>query len=407
MVSYSVEKAKEMVVEAGKKLVETGLIARTWGNVSARISDTQFVITPSGRAYETLTPEEIVVVNIVDCEHEGDIKPSSEKGIHADAYRLRPDVNFVIHTHQVKASVLSATGINIKNVYKEYASTIGTEVPCASYGMPSTGKLRNGVASAIAEYPLSKAFIMKHHGAVCLGKDCDEAFEIASALEEVCDRVIKENYIRRSWAKEFNETANRNFYLKKFDDMMEMPEEICDFGHSERVGDHFILYLDDDITEITVDGCVAVKGLAPKVAKIHAAIYRGTSAKCIKHLTNPDIVAVSCIGETVRPMLDDLAQIAGPTIRTAQWIDGDTDRCTKAIVDGLNGRNAVFIQGTGAICTGNSESDVEAVGLVMDKGCETEIGAHNFMRPNYIGAIDAKIMRTIYVAKYSKQIDKK
>ena len=55
--AYELEEAKKLVVAAGKKLVESGLIARTWGNVSARISDTQFVITPSGRAYETLTPE--------------------------------------------------------------------------------------------------------------------------------------------------------------------------------------------------------------------------------------------------------------------------------------------------------------------------------------------------------------
>ena len=67
--AYDVEEAKKLVVEAGKKLLETGLIARTWGNVSARISDTQFVITPSGRAYDTLTPEEVVVVNIDDCSH--------------------------------------------------------------------------------------------------------------------------------------------------------------------------------------------------------------------------------------------------------------------------------------------------------------------------------------------------
>ena len=74
-----INKAKEIVVMAGKKLVESGLIARTWGNVSCRVSDTQFVITPSGRAYETLTPEEIVLVNISDLSYEGDIKPSSEK----------------------------------------------------------------------------------------------------------------------------------------------------------------------------------------------------------------------------------------------------------------------------------------------------------------------------------------
>ena len=71
--------AKLAVIEAGKKLVETGLIARTWGNVSCRISDTQFVITPSGRDYLSLTPDDIVVVNLEDLTYEGDIKPSSER----------------------------------------------------------------------------------------------------------------------------------------------------------------------------------------------------------------------------------------------------------------------------------------------------------------------------------------
>ena len=88
--AYEIEEAKKLVVEAGKKLIETGLIARTWGNVSARISETQFVITPSGRAYETLTPDDIVVVNIDDCSYEGDIKPirkrRSRSGLQASSH---------------------------------------------------------------------------------------------------------------------------------------------------------------------------------------------------------------------------------------------------------------------------------------------------------------------------------
>ena len=63
---YSIEEAKELVIRGGKILAESGLIARTWGNISARISDDKFVITPSGLAYETLTPGQIVEVNIAD-----------------------------------------------------------------------------------------------------------------------------------------------------------------------------------------------------------------------------------------------------------------------------------------------------------------------------------------------------
>ena len=56
--------ARNQVIEAGKRLLHSGLIARTWGNVSCRINENQFVITPSGRSYENLKPEEIVIVNI-------------------------------------------------------------------------------------------------------------------------------------------------------------------------------------------------------------------------------------------------------------------------------------------------------------------------------------------------------
>ena len=59
---YSEAEARQLVVEAGHRLLENGLIARTWGNISARISDTHFIITPSGLAYETMKPEQLVKV---------------------------------------------------------------------------------------------------------------------------------------------------------------------------------------------------------------------------------------------------------------------------------------------------------------------------------------------------------
>ncbi|MFC2662155.1 MAG: class II aldolase/adducin family protein, partial [Eubacterium sp.] len=56
--SYTEEEARKLVIEAGHRLLEEGLTARTWGNISARISDSEFIITPSGMAYEDLQPEE-------------------------------------------------------------------------------------------------------------------------------------------------------------------------------------------------------------------------------------------------------------------------------------------------------------------------------------------------------------
>ena len=108
--------AKLDVVRAGKLLCERGLIQRTWGNVSCRIDEESFVITPSGRDYMGLTPDDIVLVKISDLSYEGDIKPSSEKGVHAACYRLRSDVNFVIHTHQTMASVAGLKGYDINHL---------------------------------------------------------------------------------------------------------------------------------------------------------------------------------------------------------------------------------------------------------------------------------------------------
>ena len=92
----NIYQAKQTVIEAGKQLLECGLIVRTWGNISCRISESEFVITPSGKPYHTLTPKDIVIVKIDDLSYSGNVKPSSEKGIHADCYKARPDVNFVI-----------------------------------------------------------------------------------------------------------------------------------------------------------------------------------------------------------------------------------------------------------------------------------------------------------------------
>lgn len=400
--SYTLNEAKELVVSAGKKLVEKGLIARTWGNVSARISDTQFVITPSGRAYETLTPDEIVVVNITDCSHEGDIKPSSEKGIHADAYKLRPEVNFIIHTHQVKASVVGATGLSIDCVPEKYASLIGNCVPVASYGMPSTDKLRGGVKEVYINYPNSKAFMMMHHGAVCLGKDCDEAFAIAQALEEICCEKIQKTYKLFEGTPDYSHKAMLDSYIKHTCGG-KLPKFVPDFGESERFSATFELRFKNG-KSFTVDMATcksSAEDKLPAVALIHRAIYASSDITCIKHITDSDIVAYSMSGNAINPRLDDFAQIAGTKIKSFKW-DGSTASAREAAKAAI-GKNAVLIKGAGALCTGMSTSDINAVELVMEKECETNIGALFFGQGNILNPVDCNLMRAIYVMKYSKQ----
>ena len=185
---YSEQEARTLVVQAGHRLLQCGLVARTWGNISARVSDTHFVITPSGRSYDTLREEDLVLVQIADCSYQGQRKPSSEKGIHAAAYRHRPDAGFVIHTHQDYASCVGVGGKSLTNLQHPL---LGEFVPGAAYGMPSTKKLQKGVEAAMVQHPESKAILMRQHGALCIAEDFEEAFAVAQALEAVSKEVFE------------------------------------------------------------------------------------------------------------------------------------------------------------------------------------------------------------------------
>ena len=194
--AYSVDKARELVLKAGLELCEAGLVARTWGNISARVSDTQYVITPSGRAYDTLTKEDIVLVNIADGSYNGEVKPSGEKGVHAAVYELCPEMNFVIHTHQSNASAVAAMGLKSIKLDKEYPG-IGDEVFCADYGLPGTKKLCKNTAGVIGAVK-GQAVMMSSHGALCYGSSYEEAFAVARTLEEACGKYL-ENLGVHAW----------------------------------------------------------------------------------------------------------------------------------------------------------------------------------------------------------------
>ncbi len=371
--AYSIEEAKELVIRAGKMLINGGLIARTWGNISARISDTQFVITPSGLAYETLTPEQIVAVNTADCSYEGSIKPSSEKGIHGDTYRLRPEVNFIIHTHQVKASVISIEGKDLKVYDREYRRILGDIIPCADYGMPSTGKLRKGVAAAVRNHPGSKAVLMKYHGALCMANDFEHSFEIAQTLE----KIAVERYRKVCGLKEKEGVF------------------VPDYGRSERRGNTFVLKCEGQSAEYKIDG---LPEGAPKAAVLHGEIYKSGKAAYILHSTEKEVVEVSSTGRILRPFLDDLAQIAGVNIKSVK--NGFIN--AKAVAKELKKKNAVLLEGAGALCTGINESDTEAVAMVLRKGCAADLYADALQKTDRLSTIDAYLQRIIYVTKYSK-----
>ena len=178
----------EQVAETGRLLLESRLVARTWGNFSARLDETHFAITPSGLGYEQMTADDVVRFCLTDESWEGSRKPSSEKGIHAAAYRLFPEVGFVIHTHQAYATALGLTEPGQLRLTEEERSALGG-VAWAEYGLPGTKKLKKAVTAALRTG--AHTVLMRHHGALTCGKDRAEALQRAALLEDVCRRSCR------------------------------------------------------------------------------------------------------------------------------------------------------------------------------------------------------------------------
>lgn len=394
--------AKKLVIEAGERLVETGLIARTWGNVSCRVDDKTFVITPSGKPYIGLTPDDIVEVAINTLEWGGNVKPSSEKGIHAEVYKQFPDANFVIHTHQKIASAISALSKGIEKVTGEAANLIGSVIHLGGYGLPGTKKLRKGVTNALRLGP-SKAVIMAHHGALCFGKDSEEAFEVASSLETVCADYILANAKEKLGIKSDNlddfcsEIADK---FTKSEKTVEIDKSMLYNSICNRESGEIIFTNSESGAEISMDlNSGAANEVLAETANAHREIYLACPKfNNIIHNASSEVVAVSRLGKTMKPLLDDFAQICGPTVKCA--------KAPEYVAKKIKGKNAVLIKDMGALCCGANEGDAQAVDMIMSKSSLTLLTSKVFGKSKAINPAEAWVMRIVYTLKYSKQAEK-
>ncbi len=179
------EELRAVITQTGRELLRDGLVARTWGNISARVDETHFLITPSGLDYEGITEEDLVLMDRTTMEAEGTRKPSSEKGIHAAAYEVFPEAGFVIHTHQVYASAIGVAGFALLDATEEEKQKLGG-IGKAAYGLPGTEKLWNAVRDVMEDG--NHVVLMQNHGVLIVAKDKDEAYANAVLLEEICKR---------------------------------------------------------------------------------------------------------------------------------------------------------------------------------------------------------------------------
>lgn len=189
------EALKQSVFEANLLLPKHGLVTFTWGNVSG-VDRGQglMVIKPSGVEYDTMRPEDMVVVDLKTGKKvEGELNPSSDTDTHAVLYNSFPEIGGIVHTHSRWATTFAQAGRGIPALGTTHGDYFYGEIPCTRKMTPAEigGRYEWETGNVIAETFKDKsatdipAVLVHSHGPFCWGKDPKNAVHNAVVLEEV------------------------------------------------------------------------------------------------------------------------------------------------------------------------------------------------------------------------------
>ena len=190
------EQLKKEVYEANMLLPKYGLITFTWGNVSGIDREKGLVvIKPSGVEYDTMSADDMVVVDLDGKVVEGHYKPSSDTPTHVALYKAFPNIGGVVHTHSRWATTFAQSGLGIPAFGTTHADYFYGEIPCTRYMTPEEikGEYELETGNVIIETFNSRGInpddvpgvLVRSHGPFTWGKDAHNAVHNAVVLEEV------------------------------------------------------------------------------------------------------------------------------------------------------------------------------------------------------------------------------
>jgi len=188
------QQLKQQVFEANMALPRHGLVTFTWGNVSGIDRERQCIaIKPSGVAYETMSADDMVIVDMSGVVIEGKYRPSSDTATHLALYKQYPELGGVVHTHSTHATAWAQAGLSIPALGTTHADYFFGDIPCSrpltceevqgEYEL-NTGKV---IIETLGEInPLhTPGIIVYQHGPFAWGKNVEDAVHNAVVMEEV------------------------------------------------------------------------------------------------------------------------------------------------------------------------------------------------------------------------------
>ena len=173
---------RQEIIRVTRIVANQGLIRSSDGNISVRLNEDRFLVTPSGLYKMSMEPDDPIVVDESGKVIEGKpgLKPTSEVGMHLEAYRQRPDINAVLHAHPPYATALTIAGIPFPtDILPEVLIALG-DVPTAPYATPGTRSLAESIQEPIKNH---NAVLLSNHGSITVGKTLEEALIALERLE--------------------------------------------------------------------------------------------------------------------------------------------------------------------------------------------------------------------------------
>ena len=180
---------RQEVIDTCLWLKSQGLVFATWGNVSVRLDDGNILITPSKVNYDTMTPEDLVVLTPDGTQVSGTRLSTSEREIHRSVMNKREDVGAIIHMHSPYAMMAAARNEGVPVISEEMCQLLGGAIPLSSEFVPSDmhEKLGMVVSDSIDH---TNAILIRNHGPMCFGKNLKEARVCCQVVEKSCKMYI-------------------------------------------------------------------------------------------------------------------------------------------------------------------------------------------------------------------------
>ena len=210
---------RQEIVRTCRLMRDSGLVAGTEGNVSARTPQGDVLVTPSGLDYAMMEPEDVVLVSLDGKTLEGAFEPSVETPMHTGIYRSRPETLGIVHTHARYSTTLACLNWEIPPLHYMLANLSDEgRIPVARYATYGTKDLAENAARALGD--AHRACLLRNHGTIAVGATIAEAFSRTELLEQMAELYYRAR------------TAGEPVILSA-EQMAEVASKIHDYGQSK------------------------------------------------------------------------------------------------------------------------------------------------------------------------------